>query len=80
MKTIDLKGIIPLFIKVLYFIGKSKMPSENGVMVYLDKEDKRLFEKAVKKYKTKNSKLLKEIIHSWLFSIKLQLQDKNEKK
>jgi len=52
------------------------MPSENGVMVYLEREDKELFENAVKKYKTDKSKLLKEIIHSWLFSIKLQLEDK----
>ncbi len=76
MKTTDLKSIIPLFIKVLYFIGKRKMPSKNGVMVYLKDEDKKLFEKAVKKYELGQSELLKEIIHSWLFSNKLQIEQK----
>lgn len=50
------------------------MPSNNGFMVYLDKEDKLLFEKAVKKYDIGNSELLREIIHSWLFSNKLQIK------
>ena len=53
------------------------MPSEQGVTAYLDEEDKKLFEKAVKKYGIGQSKLLKEIIHSWLFANKLQIQNKN---
>jgi hypothetical protein len=52
------------------------MPSKNGVMVYLKKEDKILFEKAVRKYKMNQSELLKEIIHAWLFSNKLKLEEK----
>ena len=54
------------------------MPAKNGVMVYLKEEDKKLFEKAVKKYGVGQSELLKEIIHSWLFANKLQIQDKND--
>lgn len=76
IKTISLKGIIPLYIKVLYLLEKCKMPSNNGVMVYLGEKDKKLFEKAVKKYKIGQSKLLKEIIHAWLFANKLQIQIK----
>jgi hypothetical protein len=52
------------------------MPSEQGVTAYLDEGDKELFEIAVKKYKLGQSKLLKEIIHSWLFANKLQLKNK----
>ena len=53
------------------------MPSDKGVTAYLEEQDKELFEIAVRKYKMEKSKLLKEIIHSWLFANKLQLQDKN---
>ncbi len=77
MKTISLKGAILLCIKVIYFIGKRTMPSKNGVMVYLKEEDKKLFEKAVKKYKMGQSELLKKIIANWLFANKLQIQNKN---
>lgn len=52
------------------------MPSDNGVTAYLDKKDKELFEKAVKKYGIGNSELLKEIIHAWLFANKLQILKK----
>lgn len=52
------------------------MPSNNGVTVYLDNEDKELFKKAVKKYKIGDSKLLKEIIHAWIFANKLKLEEK----
>ena len=52
------------------------MPSENGVTAYLEGEDKELFEKAVKRYSIGKSKLLKEIIHSWLFINKLQIKTK----
>jgi len=69
MKTIGLKGIAPLCLKVIYFIGKRIMPSKNGVMVYLKEEDKKLFEKAVGKYKMGQSELLKKIVGNWLFEI-----------
>ena len=52
------------------------MPSNNGVTAYLEEEDKGLFEKAVKKYGIGDSKLLKEIIHAWLFANKLKLDEK----
>lgn len=52
------------------------MPSKNGVMVYLKEEDKKLFDEAVRKYQLGQSELLKEIIHSWLFSNKLQIKQK----
>lgn len=77
MKSADLKGIIPLCIKVIYLIGKSKMPSDNGVTAYLDTDDKKLFEKAVKKYGMGKSELLKRIISNWLFENKLQIGNKN---
>ena len=52
------------------------MPSKNGVTAYLEKEDKELFDNAVNLYGGGHSKLAKEIIHSWLFSNKLQLNKK----
>jgi len=52
------------------------MPSTNGITAYLEKEDKILFDKAVKLYGIGHSKLAKEIIHSWLFDNKLQLKIK----
>lgn len=52
------------------------MPSKNGVTTYLTDEDKELFDKALKKYNLGQSELLKEIIHSWLFSNKLQIKQK----
>ena len=53
------------------------MPSDKRVVAYLNDEDWILWQLAVKKYKLDKSKLLKEIIHSWLFSNKLQLESKN---
>ena len=50
------------------------MPSNNGVTAYLEKDDKALFEEAVKKYMIGTSELAREIIHSWLFSNKLQIK------
>ena len=41
------------------------MPSKNRIVAYLDKEDKKLFDRAIKLYNTKESKLLKEIVHAW---------------
>jgi len=49
---------------------------KNTKQVCLTDDDARLFEKAVKKYKTKKSTLLKEIIHIWLFERRLQLEEK----
>jgi len=78
MRTKDLKGAILLYIKVIHFIGKSKMPSDNGVTAYLKGNDKKLFEKAVKKYGMNKSELLKRIIGNWLFENKLQLENQND--
>ena len=53
------------------------MASKKRVVGYLEDEDWKLWQKAIKKYKMKKSVLLKEILHSWLFEKKLQLEDKN---
>lgn len=59
------------------------MPSKNGVTAYLEKEDKELFDIAVQLYGIGSSHLAKEIIHSWIFNNRLQLEkrqgDKNVK-
>lgn len=52
------------------------MPSEKRIVAYLDDKDWELYKKAIKRYAMQESKFLKEIIHSWLFQNKLQLQDK----
>ncbi len=52
------------------------MSSNKRVVGYLEDEDWELWEKVLKKYKIKKSKLLREIIHSWLFANKLELEDK----
>ncbi|MBU0907824.1 MAG: hypothetical protein KKD18_03430 [Nanoarchaeota archaeon] len=52
------------------------MPSEQRIVAYLDNDDWELWEKALEKYNLGESKLLKEIVHAWLFSNKLQLLDK----
>ena len=49
---------------------------KNTVQVCLTEDDAKLFEKAVKKYGIGDSKLLKEIIHAWLFANKLKLEEK----
>ena len=49
---------------------------KNTKQICLSDEDAELFEKAVKKYDMKESTLLKKIIGSWLFSVKLQLEEK----
>lgn len=49
--------------------------AKNPKQVCLSDEDSELFEIAKEKYKMGNSELLNEIIHSWLFSNKLQLQN-----
>ena len=52
------------------------MPSKNGVTAYLNDEDKKLFDIAVKQYGIGHSKLAKKIISNWLFGNKLQLTKK----
>jgi len=52
------------------------MSSEKHVAGYLRDEDWKLWKIAVRKYKIGQSKLLKEIVHSWLFSNKLSLEEK----
>lgn len=56
------------------------MPSEKRIVAYLEDEDWELWKKAVEKYEMDKSKLLREIIHAWLFANKLQLQNKKEEK
>ncbi|HJX50034.1 MAG TPA: hypothetical protein VJ438_01090 [Candidatus Nanoarchaeia archaeon] len=50
------------------------MSSTKRIVAYLEDEDWKLWEQAVKKYDMDKSKLIKEIIHAWLFSNKLQLK------
>ena len=52
------------------------MPSKNRIVAYLKNEDFELWQRALKKYGSKESELLKEVVHGWLFSIKLQLLSK----
>lgn len=52
------------------------MSSVNRITSYLNAEDWKLLQKAIEKYNMKESPLLKEIVHSWLFSNKLQLEGK----
>lgn len=52
------------------------MPSKSGITAYLEKEDLKLFEKAVEKYGIGQSALIKEIIHAFLFQNKLQIETK----
>ncbi len=50
------------------------MPSEKRIVAYLENEDWELWNKAIVKYNTSKSKLLKGIVHSWLFTNKMQLE------
>jgi len=50
--------------------------AKNPIQVCLCDEDAKLFKKAVEKYEMDKSPLLKEIIHAWLFSNKLKLEEK----
>lgn len=52
------------------------MVSHKRIVAYLDDDDWELFQLAVAKYDIEQSKLIKEIIHSWLFANKLQLGGK----
>jgi len=55
------------------------MPSEKKVFGILSEEDYDLFSVALKKYNLGQSKLVREIVHSWLFANKLQLNQKKKK-
>jgi len=52
------------------------MPSNKRIVGYLSDEDYELFKKAKKEYDKDESELIREVIHQWLFSIKLNLQHK----
>jgi hypothetical protein len=67
-----------LLSNIVAHLKEIRMPSDKRIVAYLEDEDYELWKKAVKKYKLDKSKLLKEIVHSWLFSIKLQLKDEND--
>ncbi len=57
------------------------MASERQVKTVLSEEDYPLFRNALSKYKITESELLREIVHAWIFSNKLNLEnDKNDKK
>ncbi len=49
------------------------MPSNKRIVAYLEDDDWELWGEAIKKYNMNRSKLLKEIVHSWLFANKLSL-------
>ena len=49
------------------------MPSDNRVTTFLSDEDKELFDRAMKLYGLGQSELAKEVLHSWLFTNKLNL-------
>lgn len=49
---------------------------KNTKQVCLNEDDAKLFEKAVDKYGLKESTLLNEIVHAWLFANKLKLEEK----
>lgn len=50
------------------------MPTQKRVSGVLTDEDFELFKIAIKRYGLGESKLTREIIHSWLFANRLQLQ------
>jgi len=54
------------------------MPSEKRITGYLSDEDYPIFKIACKKYKMGESKMVKEIVHAWLFANKLQLKNEKE--
>ena len=56
------------------------MPSDRQIKFTLEQEDFNLFNKALEKYAMKESKLLQEIVHAWLFSNKLKLIENGNKK
>jgi hypothetical protein len=52
------------------------MTSTKRITTYLTNEDFELFKIALKKYDLKDSGLLREIVHTWLFNNKLNLRKK----
>ena len=52
------------------------MLEDSLTSTYLCPEDKRLLQKAEKLYELKESELVREIVHSWLFNNKLLLEEK----
>lgn len=64
-----------LYILVAH-LKEKRMPSDKRIVAYLEDDDWKLWENAIKKYKMDKSKLLKEIVHAWLFANKLQLESK----
>lgn len=56
------------------------MPSENRIVAYLDDEDKKLFDRAVKLYDIGDSELIRKIISNWLFNNQLQLTQNHHQK
>jgi len=48
---------------------------DRKVTTYLSPEDFRLFEVATKRYAMKPAKLVRDVLHSWLFDNKLKLQE-----
>ncbi len=55
------------------------MTSEKRIVGYLSDKDYDLFQIALEKYDIKQSKLIQEVVHAWLFTNKLQLNQKNKK-
>lgn len=79
MKKHIFKRVILLYrIKVILFRlkGNTLIMAKNPKQVCLSDEDARLLKIALKKYNMKESPFLKRIISDWLFSNKLQLEQK----
>jgi len=55
------------------------MPSEKKVFGILSDEDYDLFSVVLKEYGIKQSELVREIVHSWLFANKLHFNQKKKK-
>lgn len=56
------------------------MSSKRQIKTVLLEEDYYLFRNAITRYKATESELLREIIHSWIFSNKLNLKNKRDEK
>ena len=52
------------------------MPSERQIYTYLKGDDWELWLKALAKTDMKKTDLLREIVHCWLFSNRIQLEGK----
>lgn len=69
-------SLLVMDITLMFNKGITFNMGKNTIQVCLSDDDAELFKKAKQKYNMDKSALLKEIIHSWLFSNKLQLEDK----